>query len=199
MKKSTLLLLAALTGCADGPTVASDAAPDRRIAMDAASDGSSTRDAAMEASADAASIDAVNDVRDAGVSADADAALSCGAGPRDCEPGDGTGEGDQCFAATSCFLRSVQSAIRVVVDGNPAWFDASMGGSPRVLNEPGYMNGVVMELRNRGLCAIIDPNAGDEIVVKHERAVRELRHLDRGQPRAIGRRDLHVHVRSCWF
>jgi hypothetical protein len=107
---------------------------------------------------------------DAVVSPDAfvepDAGPSCPPpGPMDCSPGPGTGEGAECYLGTSCFLREVQNAIRAVVDGNPSWFDASAGPT-HVLEVELYMDAVVAALNAAGLCAIRDPNAGDEIAVK---------------------------------
>lgn len=86
-------------------------------------------------------------------------------GPMDCSPGTGTGEGAECTLPPSCFLADVQRAIRSVVDGHPEWFDASAGPT-HVLEVELYMDGVVAALNAGGLCAIRDPNAGDEISVK---------------------------------
>jgi hypothetical protein len=171
MKHFALLFVVALAAC-DGvvPPVA-DAAIDRTSPGDARSDASVAMDAQPDATMDAAA-----DVADASLPADSGVAIDardrCGSGPPECEPGPGTGNADQCFDAPSCFLRAVQSSIRAVIAANPTYFDMS-AGTPRVTNEAGYMNGVVDELRRRGLCAIIDPNAGDEIVVKHDNDLAE--------------------------
>ncbi len=92
--------------------------------------------------------------------------------PIDCSPGSGTGKGAECYGATSCFLRTVQNAINGVVRDNPTWFDASAGPT-HVLQVELYMDAVVAVLDAGGLCAMRDPNAGDEIVVKHDNGFSE--------------------------
>jgi hypothetical protein len=87
----------------------------------------------------------------------------------DCSPGTGTGEGAECTLSTSCFLRDVQNAINAVVRDNPTWFNASAGPT-HVLAVEDYMNAVVAALNAGGLCAIRDPNAGDEISVEWNNA-----------------------------
>ena len=59
-----------------------------------------------------------------------------------------------------------------VVRDHPEWFDAS-GGPTHVLQVEMYMDAVVALLSTRELCAIRDPNAGDEIVVKLNNAYSE--------------------------
>ncbi|MFO0631434.1 MAG: hypothetical protein U0168_01150 [Nannocystaceae bacterium] len=88
-------------------------------------------------------------------------------GAPDCSPGPGTGEGARCTAPGSCFLDIVQGAVNGVIAGYPQWFDQS-SGQPYVLDVEAYMNQVVADVAAVGLCAIRDPNAGDEIVVKHD-------------------------------
>jgi len=92
--------------------------------------------------------------------------------PLDCSPGTGTGEGDECYLGTSCFLRQVQSAVNAVVRDNPGWFDASAGPT-HVLEVELYMDAVVAALNASELCALRDPNAGDEITVKWNNAYSE--------------------------
>lgn len=177
MKKLALSLVVVLvSGGCDG-TVAplADASSDRSSPRDANAppmDAASARDASADSTLDADAADAREDSAPIDTGVIVDTGLSCGSGPPDCEPGPGTGMADQCFDAPSCFLRTVQNAIRTVLANNPTCFDTTTG-SPRVLNEPCYMNGVVMELQRQGLCARIDPNAGDEIVVKHDNTLSE--------------------------
>ncbi|MBX7077956.1 MAG: hypothetical protein K1X88_02140 [Nannocystaceae bacterium] len=103
-----------------------------------------------------------------GGSSSGGAAVECPApGGEDCSPGPGTGEGDQCTAPGSCFLDIVQGAVNGVIGGHPEWFDQS-SGQPYVLDVEAYMNQVVADVAAVGLCAIRDPNAGDEMVVKHD-------------------------------
>jgi len=87
--------------------------------------------------------------------------------PLDCSPGPGSGEGDTCTKPGSCFLDTVQAAISGVLASHPEWFDLA-DGSPFVLEVESYMNQVVADVGATGLCSIRDPNAGDEIVVKHD-------------------------------
>jgi len=93
-------------------------------------------------------------------------------GPLDCAPGPGSGEGDTCTKPGSCFLDTVQAAIQGVLDGHPEWFDTT-SGQPFVLEVEAYMNQVVADVAATGLCAIRDPNAGDEIAVKHDQEYAE--------------------------
>ncbi|MFO0709437.1 MAG: hypothetical protein U0353_06335 [Sandaracinus sp.] len=90
-------------------------------------------------------------------------------GDMDCSPGTGTGEGAECTLSTSCFLRDVQRAIAAVVAEHPEWFDTTAGPT-HVLDVEAYMNAVVAAVVAGGLCAIRDPNAGDEITVKWNNA-----------------------------
>ena len=87
-------------------------------------------------------------------------------GPEDCSPGEGNGE--TCFDAPTCFRDQVKAAVQAILMEHPEWFE-DMNGQPYVLEVEAYMNGVVAKLdADSGLCAIRDPNAGDEIAVKHD-------------------------------
>ena len=164
------IVLALVAGCAE---------PTPRRVLDASADAV-TRDAP---STDAPSTDAseppdgapLADVTEApdAVTPPTDAGPLCPPpGGLDCSPGTGTGEGDQCYATTSCFLSEVQRAVNDVVRDHPSWFDASAGPT-HVLEVELYMDAVVALLNDRALCAIRDPNAGDEIVVKLNNAYSE--------------------------
>jgi hypothetical protein len=180
MRRFILVAMAALGGC-DGGVIAAPADTLRRDAVvtdalvtDARRDdagGATPQDSALAdgsvASDAARPEDAAPDVRVV-----VDAGNRCGEGPRECSMGPGTGEGDMCTREVSCFLRVVQDSVRAVIAANPTWFDMS-AGTQLVTNVEGYMNGVVAEVNRRGLCAIRDPNAGDEIVVKHDNAFAE--------------------------
>lgn len=91
--------------------------------------------------------------------------------PLDCSPGPGSGEGDTCVDDPSCFLGLVQNSVNGVIADHPEWFDQS-SGQPFVLEVELYMNTVV-EYVGQTECSIRDPNAGDEIVVKHDNAFAE--------------------------
>lgn len=93
------------------------------------------------------------------------------ADPLDCSPGPGSGEGDTCVDDPSCFLSLVQSSVNGVIADHPEWFDQS-SGQPFVLEVELYMDTVV-EYVGQSECSIRDPNAGDEIVVKHDNAFAE--------------------------
>lgn len=91
-------------------------------------------------------------------------------GAPDCSQGSGTGEQDQCFDAPSCYLGIVQNAVKWVINtGYPEWVDWS-DGNPHILDDHqnDYVLAVVDEVSLHDLCAIQDPNAGDEIVVKKD-------------------------------
>ena len=92
--------------------------------------------------------------------------------PLDCSPGPGSGNAETCVDDTSCFLQLVQSSVNGVIADTPQWFDQS-DGQPYVLEVEMYMNEVVARVAAAGQCAIRDPNAGDEIVVKHDNAFAE--------------------------
>ena len=88
-------------------------------------------------------------------------------GEIDCTPGPGSGEADTCFDAPSCFLKTVQAAIKAVLAAHPEWFMHDDKGD-YVLEVELYMDAVVAVVAETPLCAIRDPNAGDEIAVKHD-------------------------------
>jgi len=150
---------------------------DAGASLDTGSDAATVASDAPRSEEDAPADDAAASAPDAHEPRDAWAAADAGPtcpppGPMDCSPGSGTGEGDECYLGTSCFLADVQRAIRGVVDGHPEWFDASAGPT-HVLQVEMYMDGVVAALNAGGLCAIRDPNAGDEIAVKWNNAASE--------------------------
>lgn len=93
-------------------------------------------------------------------------------GELDCTPGPGSGEADTCFDAPSCFLKTVQAAIKAVLAAHPEWFMHDDKGD-YVLEVELYMDAVVAVVAETPLCAIRDPNAGDEIAVKHDNAYSE--------------------------
>lgn len=90
--------------------------------------------------------------------------------PKDCSPGTGTGNQDQCFDSVPCYQGAVRNAINGCIASNPTWFDTAAAGSPLVYapHTNDYVLCVVATLSAGNLCAIQDPNAGDEIVVKHD-------------------------------
>lgn len=90
-------------------------------------------------------------------------------GGQDCTPGDGSGEG--CADVGSCFIDIVQGSVQAVIAAHPEWFDAV--DATLVLDAESYMNAVVDDVNAQGVCAIRDPNAGDEIAVKHDNAFAE--------------------------
>jgi hypothetical protein len=91
--------------------------------------------------------------------------------PLDCSPGPGSGRNDTCVDDPSCFLGLVQASVNGIIADYPEWFDQSTG-QPFVLEVESYMNAVV-ERVGQTECSIRDPNAGDEIVVKHDNAFAE--------------------------
>ncbi len=91
----------------------------------------------------------------------------------DCEPGRGSGEPDTCAKGTSCFLELVKEGVQDVIATNPAWFTDEGGGAYLVLEVEPFMNAVVADLNEHELCAIRDPNAGDEVAVKHDNGYAE--------------------------
>jgi hypothetical protein len=176
-----LLAVVSLTACAND---LGGSRTDAALRVDAsARDGAvldaTTSDApALDAPGlDAAPLDAPAIEPDAPPVADAFVPLDGGPtcpspGPTDCSPGPGTGKGAECYGGTSCFLRQVQNAVNGVVRDNASWFDASAGPT-HVLEVEMYMDAVVAVLNAAGLCAIRDPNAGDEIVVKFDNSYAE--------------------------
>ena len=93
-------------------------------------------------------------------------------GPADCSPGPGTGEADECEFLASMFYGTVSNSVLTVVDDHPEWFEEG-GGTWFVLQTESYMDSVVSLVNTYNLCAIRDPNAGDEIAVKHDNAFAE--------------------------
>lgn len=91
----------------------------------------------------------------------------------DCEPGRGSGEPDTCAKGISCFLELVKEGVQDVIATNPAWFTDEGGGAYLVLEVEPFMNAVVADLNEHELCAIRDPNAGDEVAVKHDNGYAE--------------------------
>lgn len=88
----------------------------------------------------------------------------------------GTGDGVTCFDGVSCFLDEVQAAVRGVLAGHPDWFrwDDTIPCDIVVVEVEVYRQAVVDALNARGeLCAIPDPNAGDEIAIKYNNAYAE--------------------------
>lgn len=66
----------------------------------------------------------------------------------------------------------MQDAIKQVLAGHPEWFmHDDMGDF--VLEVELYMNTAVELVSATGLCAIRDPNAGDEIAVKFDNSYAE--------------------------
>lgn len=120
-------------------------------------------------------------------------------GPMDCSPGPGTGEGAECTLPPSCFLRTVQAAVRQVQADHPDWFDYS-DGNPLVLQVEDYMNAVVALVNTAGYCCIRDPNAGDEIVVKFNNYAAE--NFDIYSSTGYARSGDPIYTSSCspaWF
>ncbi|MFO0553936.1 MAG: hypothetical protein U0271_36480 [Polyangiaceae bacterium] len=95
--------------------------------------------------------------------------------PLECSPGPGTGEGDQCADAPSCYLAAVKSAVNGVLNDYPSWFDYNNPNNcPYILELDLFLDSVVARLESQELCAIRDPNApGEEITVKHDNAYSE--------------------------
>lgn len=103
-----------------------------------------------------------------------DTAGGCPAlGGQDCSPGNGSGEADTCADLGSCYIDLVQSGVQGVIAAHPDWFDAV--DTTLVLTDyvESYMNAVVDDVNAQGVCAIRDPNAGDEIAVKHDNGFAE--------------------------
>lgn len=173
-----LLAVVSLTACAND---LGGSRTDAALRIDASPrDGAAVLDATTSDAfvpLDAGSLDAPAIEPDAPPVADAFVPLDGGPtcpspGPMDCSPGPGTGKGAECYGGVSCFLRQVQNAVNGVVRDNASWFDASSGPT-HVLEVEMYMNAVVAVLNAAGLCAIRDPNAGDEIVVKFDNSYSE--------------------------
>lgn len=96
-----------------------------------------------------------------------------GSAPMDCSPGTGTGLGDQCKDAPSCWVTKVQKAVNDTVATHPEWFDTS-GTCPLIKNVDGFLDNVVALLAAQGLCVKRDPNApNEEITLKKDNAFTE--------------------------
>ncbi|MBK8259644.1 MAG: hypothetical protein IPK82_44180 [Polyangiaceae bacterium] len=96
-------------------------------------------------------------------------------GNPDCSPGAGTGNADECFDAPPCYLKVVQDAVKYIINtAHPEWVDWS-DGNPLIImpHHDDYILAVVDQVAAQGLCCIQDPNAGDEIVVKHDNSFAE--------------------------
>jgi hypothetical protein len=76
----------------------------------------------------------------------------------------GGGAGQNCPVESPSFQAEVEAAITQLIQQRPDIF-SGQGGSPLVVKHSEYMNGVVANLRSRGLCAIVDSD--DEIAVKN--------------------------------
>jgi len=76
----------------------------------------------------------------------------------------GPGAGENCPVESPSFQAEVDAAITQLIQQRPDIF-SGQGGNPLVVKHSEYMNGVVANLRSRGLCAIVDSD--DEIAVKN--------------------------------
>jgi hypothetical protein len=79
----------------------------------------------------------------------------------------GGGAGQNCPAESASFQSEVESSINQLIQQRPDIFSGG-GSAPVVVKHSEYMNGVVANLRARGLCAIVDSE--DEIAVKNTNA-----------------------------
>lgn len=163
------LTLALLAACSDVPSSGADDAG----STDARADVTLLPDAwFVDAGLDAADV-AADVTPDVGV--DAGPHVCTTNAPKDCSPGTGTGEGDQCSGGPSCFVTQVIKAVQKVVAAHPTWFDyANQWSCPNILDVDKFMDAVVADLVAQGLCAIRDPNApGEEVTVKHDNGFSE--------------------------
>lgn len=136
-----------------------DAAPDARTLFE--TEGDVAPDAPADTSATADAADASPHVCPAATT------------PMDCSKGTGTGEGDQCKDAPSCYVTRVQKAVNDTVAAHPDWFDTS-GGCPKILALDAFLDDVVARLAAQGFCVVRDPNApGEEISMKKDNAFTE--------------------------
>jgi hypothetical protein len=123
-------------------------------------------------------------------------------GDPDCSPGPGTGSVEECFDLPPCYLLTVQNNIKQVINNDhPEWVDWS-DGNPKIIDphHDDYVLAVVDRLNALGLCAIQDPNAGDEIVVKHDNAFAESYDILTAQ--GYARFGPNIHTATCvpaWF
>ena len=164
-----VLALAALSGCSDAPVSVDDAGADAGFDVTLLPDATPLADArvdAADAAAEAAPVDA-------GVDAGPHV---CGVNtPKDCSPGSGTGDVDQCFNGPSCYVSNVVKAVQAVIAAHPTWFDYNNQWTcPSILDVNSYMDAVAAHLVGQGVCAIRDPNApGEEVTVKHDNVFSE--------------------------
>ncbi len=90
-------------------------------------------------------------------------------GPRDCTPGNGTGDANQCYDPPKAYWATqVNAAIEKVLNDHPEYFDFNQGFGccPKAIQPDAYVEAVVADVVAQGLCSIRDPNDGHEIVVK---------------------------------
>jgi hypothetical protein len=121
-----------------------------------------------DAPADAAEI--LADVTDAGPHV-----CPAASAPRDCSVGTGTGTGDQCKDAPSCYLTIVQKVVNDLVSTHPDWFDfTGPSGCPVIKNVDTFLDAVVATILAKGYCVERDPNApNQEITMKKDNAFSE--------------------------
>lgn len=91
-------------------------------------------------------------------------------GPADCSPG--SGDGLNCEFLPSVFYTEVRDSVLTVVADHPEWFEDHDGWTYAAQPES-YMDSVVGLINTLNRCAIRDPNAGDEVAVKHDNAFAE--------------------------
>jgi hypothetical protein len=106
----------------------------------------------------------------------------------------GNGPGVNCPAESPSFQSEVESSINQLIQQRPDIFSGG-GSAPFVVKHSEYMNGVVANLRSRGLCAIVDSD--DEIAVKNTNAFNDQYDilLSSGQVR----RAYTATCRPAWF
>ena len=88
-------------------------------------------------------------------------------GPRECNPGPGSG--DFCYELkVGTWAGPANLAIEKVLREHPEYFDFNRGFPccPVAVQPDRYVLAVVANLQAAGLCAIRDPNDGNEIVIK---------------------------------
>jgi hypothetical protein len=148
-------------GSGDGSGTASSSAGDASTAADSGAESDTQ-----------SSVDPTAGGSDTGGGTSETGAGGCPApGDQDCAPGNGSGESDTCADVGSCFLDIVQGSVMAVIGAHPEWFDPT--DPTLVLDAESYMNAVVEAINQQGVCAIRDPNAGDETAVKHDNAFAE--------------------------
>ena len=149
--------------------------------QDAGGPDAGQRDASqyVDGSGDAAPADAAPPDAapvDSGLDAGPDSGITCPpTGPKDCSPGSGTGNANQCFDGDSCYVDEVLGAINGCINNHPDWFDTDNPyGCHVILDVGAFMDDVVSRVANTGLCVIRDPNApNEEVTVKHNNAYSE--------------------------